>query len=96
MTSRNSDYSESALVEKPAMDLFSQLGWSVQNCFNEFDPVSKYGAGENGKSSLGRETKADIVLVSKLRPAIKKINLDISETVIDEAIKILISDKSLT
>ena len=42
MTPRNSDYSESALVEKPAMDLFNQLGWTVQNCFHEFDIVSKY------------------------------------------------------
>lgn len=59
MSPKNSDYSESALVERPAMDLFGQLDWSVQNCFNEFDSVSKYGAGENGKSFLGRETKAD-------------------------------------
>jgi len=87
MTPRNSDYSESALIEKPAIELFSQLGWSVQNCFHEFD--------ENGKSSLGRETKADVVLISKLKPALKKINPDISETVIDEAIKILTSDRSL-
>ena len=87
MTPRNSDYSESTLVEKPAIELFSKLGWSVQNCFHEFD--------ENGKSFLGRETKADVVLVSKLKPALKKINPSLSETVIDEAIKIFTSDRSL-
>lgn len=82
MTPRNSDYSESALVEKPAMDLFSQLGWAVQNCFHEFDLSAEASAkaGENGISFLGRETKADVVLVSKLKPALKKINPDISET----------------
>ena len=69
------------------MYLFSQLGWSVQNCFTEFD--------ENGKSILRRETKADVVLISKLKPALKKINPNISETVLDEAVKIFTSDRSL-
>ncbi|MEW6618813.1 MAG: type I restriction endonuclease subunit R [bacterium] len=87
MTSKDNKYSESALVERPAMDLFSQLGWSVQNCFYEFD--------ENGKSFLSRETKADVVLVSKLKPALQKLNPSLSETVLDEAIKILTSDRSL-
>ena len=87
MTPKNSDYSESALVERPAMDLFSQLGWSVQNCFHEFD--------ESGLGFLGRETKVDVVLISKLKHSLKKINPDISETVIDEAIKIFTSDRSL-
>ena len=87
MIFKSDKYSEKELIEKPAMDLFSQLGWSVQNCFHEFD--------ENGKSSLGRETKADVVLISKLKPALKKINPHISETVIDEAIKTLTQDRSL-
>jgi len=87
MTPKENKYSESALVEKPTMDLFSQLGWAVQNCFYEFD--------DNGKSFLGRETKADVVLISKLKPALKKINPSLSETALDEAIKILTADKSL-
>ncbi|MBP7792605.1 MAG: type I restriction endonuclease subunit R [Candidatus Goldbacteria bacterium] len=87
MTPANNDYSESALIEKPAMDLFSKLGWSVQNCFHEFD--------ENGKSFLGRETKADVILVSKLKPALQKINPSLPETVLDEAIKILTADRNL-
>lgn len=87
MTPRNSNYSESALVERPAMDLFGKLGWSVQNCFHEFN--------ENGKSFLGRETKADVILISKLKPALKKINPSFSEIVLDEAIKILTADRSL-
>ncbi|MEW6605897.1 MAG: type I restriction endonuclease subunit R [bacterium] len=87
MWPKNNDYSESALVERPAMDLFSQLGWSVQNCLHECD--------ENGKSFLGRETKADVILVSKLKPALKRINPSLSETVIDEAIKSLTADRSL-
>ncbi len=87
MTPRNSDYSESALIERPAMELFSQLGWSIQNCFHEFD--------EKGLSFLGRETKADVVLVSKLKPVLQKINPDLPEVAIDEAIKALTQDRSV-
>jgi len=87
MTPRNDRYSEESLVERPAMKLFGQLGWSAQNCFHEFN--------DNGKSFLGRETKADVILISKLKPALKKINPPLSETVINEAIKILIADRSL-
>lgn len=87
MTPRNDRYSEESLVERPAMKLFGQLGWSAQNCFHEFN--------DNGKSFLGRETKADVILISKLKPALKKINPSLSETVINEAIKILIADRSL-
>jgi type I restriction enzyme R subunit len=87
MTPRNSDYSESALIERPAMELFSQLGWSVQNCFHEFD--------EKGLSFLGRETKADVVLVSKLKPVLQKINPELPEVAIDEAIKALTQDRSV-
>ena len=87
MTQKENKYSESELIEKPAMELFGQLGWSVQNCFHEFD--------ENGLSFLGRETKAEVILISKLKPVLKKINPDISETSLDEAIKILTADRSL-
>lgn len=87
MILKNDKYSESALVERPAMNLFRQLDWSVQNCFYEFD--------ENDKSFLGRETKADVVLVSKLKSVLKKINPSLSETVLDEAIKLLTADRSL-
>ncbi len=28
-------YSEDALVERPAIALFRQLGWDIANCFDE-------------------------------------------------------------
>ena len=87
ISSKNSNYSEQALVEKPAMDLFSQLGWDVANCFNEFD--------ERGVSFLGRDNKSDVVLLSRLKPILQKINHGIPEQVCDEAIKILTQDRSL-
>lgn len=87
MTPKSDKYSEAELIERPAIELFSQLGWSVQNCLYEFD--------ESGKSFLGRETKEAVVLISKLMPALKKINPSLSETALDEAVKSLIADRSL-
>jgi len=87
MTHINGKYSEEELVEKPAMEIFRQLGWTVQNCFNEFD--------NTGLSFLSRETKGDVVLISKLKPILKKINPDIPENAIDEAIKVLTQDHSV-
>jgi len=87
MIFKNSNYSEQALVERPAINLFYQLGWSVMNCFNEFD--------ERGVSFLGRDNKSDVVLLSRLKPILQKINPGIPEQVCDEAIKILTQDRSL-
>ena len=87
MAPKNSNYSEDALVEQPAIKLFEQLGWAHTNCFHEFD--------ENGKSFLGRDTKADVVLISKLKPALEKLNPEMPAIAIDEAIKILTQDRSL-
>ncbi|MFQ5455925.1 MAG: type I restriction endonuclease subunit R [Nitrospirota bacterium] len=96
MTPRDSKYTEEALVERPAMELFSQLGWSFQNCFHEFD-LSACGhaqAGEKGLSVLGRETKGDVVLISRLKPILQRINSDLPEIAIDEAIRVLTQDRS--
>ena len=54
-----SDYSEDSLVEQPAIELFSQLGWYPKNCFYE-----KFG--ENG--TLGRETSSEVVLLPACEP----------------------------
>ncbi len=87
MAPKDGRYSEEALVERPAIELFESLGWSFANCFHEFD--------DNGVSSLGRDTKADVVLVSKLKPVLEKLNPDVSSVAIDEAIKILAQDRGL-
>lgn len=50
------DYSEDNLIEQPAIELFEELGWETANCFYEV-------CGPNG--TLGRETTADVVLVSR-------------------------------
>jgi len=82
----SSDYSEDALVEQPVIRLFQDLDWEAANCFDEtFLP---------GGGSLGRETPEEVVLVQRLKPALKKINPDLSAEVIDLAIAEIIRDRS--
>jgi len=71
--------SEEAL-ENAAIDLFKQLGWTTANCFNEI--VGKTN------STLGRQTKDEVVLVSKLLPALKSLN----QTLPDEALNLAIQE----
>ena len=82
----NIDFSENALVEQPAIALFGDLGYSTANCFYE-----KVGTTN---STLGRETTADVVLVPKLRAALKKLNPDIACDAIRLAIEELTKDRS--
>ncbi len=81
-----SSYSEDALVEQPAIDLFSEIGWETANCWGE-------SFGEN--STLGRETPNEVVLVSRLRPALQSLNSDLPNEAIDLAIEELVKDRSL-
>lgn len=87
MTPKDGNYSEDALIERPAIELLERLGWKHQNCFHEFD--------ESGVSFLGRDNKSDVVLISKLRLVLEKINPDVSAVAIDEAIKTLIQNRSV-
>ena len=54
-------YTEDALVEQPAIALLAELGWEPFNAYQEFD---------HGASTLGRETKAEVILKSRLRLAL--------------------------
>jgi type I restriction enzyme R subunit len=79
------DYSENALVEQPAIDLFRELGWETANCFYEqFGP----------SGTLGRETKGDVVLTSRLRPALERLNPTLDPEAIRLAIEELTRDRS--
>jgi type I restriction enzyme R subunit len=81
-----SDYSEDALVEQPAISLLNELGWEIFNAYSEFDQV--------GGSALGRETKGEVVLTSRLRPALEKLNPDVPAEAIAQAIEELTRDRS--
>jgi type I restriction enzyme R subunit len=79
-------YNEDILIEQPAIELFQSFDWDFVNCFEEFDLPSG--------STLGRETKSDVVLVSRLRPVLQKLNPEASKEDIERAIEELTKDRS--
>ena len=76
--------SEEAL-ELDTIALFEQLGYTTANCYNEW---------KSGTSTLGRETRSDVVLTSKLRPALEKLNPHLPKQAISLAIEELVRDRS--
>src|ERR1035437_10072134 len=58
-------YTVDQLVEQPAIGLFAELGWTTVSALEEI-----YGSG----GTLGRETTSEAVLVSRLRPALQRLN----------------------
>ncbi|MBA6417038.1 type I restriction endonuclease subunit R [Colwellia sp. 6M3] len=96
-------YTEDALVEQPAIQLFSELNWETVTCWDEvFGSVSDL---ENGESDLntdklsnplffGRETRNDVVLFTRLKASLLKLNPDINPLIIQEAIDEIARDRS--
>ncbi|MBE3038267.1 MAG: type I restriction endonuclease subunit R [Chloroflexi bacterium] len=78
-------YTEDALVEQPAIALLAELGWETVNAFGEFD---------HGASTLGRETRAEVILTARLRPALQRLNPDAPPEAINQAIEELSRDRS--
>ena len=79
------DFSEDAAVEQPAIALFGELGWDTANCYTE-----TYGP----TGSLGRENRGEVVLASRLRPALEKLNPSLPAEAIELAIEELTRDRS--
>lgn len=79
------EYTEDALVEQPAIELFEKLGYETANCFYE-------KVGED--STLGRKTTQEVVLVPKLREALRRLNPDLPEEAIEQSIEELTKDRS--
>jgi type I restriction enzyme, R subunit len=79
-------FSEDFLIEQPAIRLFKDvLGWQTVNCYDE-----TFGA--NG--TLGREHRGEVVLVSRLRPALEKLNPALPSIAIELAIAEIIRERS--
>ena len=74
------------LVEHSAIDLLKELDWDHRNCFDEFS---------RGSSPLGRENKGEVVLIARLRPALKRLNPDASDPAIDAAIEELTRSRAV-
>jgi type I restriction enzyme R subunit len=78
-------FSEDALIERPAIDLFrTSYKYDYLNCWGD------YGAG----GSLGRETTGDVVLIQRLRTGLKKLNPGAADRAIDGGVEELIRDRS--
>jgi type I restriction enzyme R subunit len=80
------DYSEDALIERPAIALFQELGWETVNAFYEtFVP---------GGGTLGREASSEVVLVPRLRAALERLNPGSSPQALELAVEELLRDRS--
>jgi len=80
-------YTEDQLVEQPAIGLFAELGWTTVSALEEL--IGRSRGDETHLSPaesqslltsspaicLGRETKGEVVLVSRLRAALERLNL---------------------
>jgi type I restriction enzyme, R subunit len=84
-TNKPLDFSEDGAVEQPTIKLFGELGWQTMNCYNEF---------ASGKSTLGRESKSEVVLVERLRAAIIKLNPKLPADAVNLAIEEITRDRS--
>ena len=70
-------FTEDQLVERPAIELFEQLGWDHVNAYHET-------LGPNG--TLGRDNKSEVFLLSRLRQAIERLNPSMPPEAIDDAV----------
>jgi type I restriction enzyme R subunit len=78
-------YTEDQLVEQPAIGLFSELGWETVSAMEE-----TFGA----TGTLLRETKGEVVLVSRLRTALVRLNPALPPEAITAAVDELTRDRS--
>lgn len=83
-------YSEDQLVEQPAIGLFAELGWAVAG-----PPPTVGVAGEPRDAGLlGRETKGEVVLVSRLCTALERLNPTLPPEALTTAVDELTRDRS--
>ncbi len=78
-------YTKDQLVEQPAVGLFAELGWTTVLALEEV-----FGAG----GTLGRETPGEVVLVSRLRAALARLNPALPPEAITAAVDELTRDRS--
>ena len=79
------DYTENALVEQPALEIFRELGWHPKNAFQETltdCPIT------------GRDESTEVVLRPRLLSALKTMNPDLPHEALEQAIDELTADRS--
>ena len=80
-------YSEDQLIEQPAIHLLKEIGWETLNCQNEFEQTEE--------SPLGRQTKSEVVLTARLKPALKRLNPTATDDAIAKAIEELTHSRAV-
>ena len=78
-------YGELMLVEQPAIDLLTSLGWRFKNLYAET-------FGEQG--SEGRESESQVILTRRLRAALQTLNPGLPTDAYAQAIEQLAQDRS--
>ena len=81
----SASYGELALVEMPAIDLLTSLGWSFKNLYAET-------YGELG--SEGRESESQVILTRRLRAALVALNPGLPADAYAQAVEQLAQDRS--
>ena len=77
-------YTEAELVEEPAIALLAELGWECVNAFGEtFGPAG----------TLGRDSRAEVILPHRLRDALRVLNPAVAENIREEALRVLMKDR---
>jgi type I restriction enzyme R subunit len=77
--------SEDAL-ERATLQLFAALGWQTHVAMYEW---------EHGPSPLGRSNRGEVVLVSRLRAALQRLNPDLPAAALDLAVTELTRDRGM-
>jgi type I restriction enzyme R subunit len=95
---KTSEYTEDMLVERPAIRLFAELGWHIACCNPQPQPFSHREKGDkiwvDETGLFGRETKGEVVLASRLRNSLTRLNPGLPPETINAAVDELIRDRS--
>ncbi len=78
-------FSEAELVERPALELLGELGWTVVDAYAE-----RLGAA----GTLARDSLHEVFLVHRLRDALHALNPVVPDLIIEEALASLVKDRS--
>ncbi len=79
-------------LERATLDLFEELGWQTVNAFRETYTEAYDVSG--GGPSLGRATRAEVILHPRLEAALARLNPDLPPEALHQAVEQLTRDRS--
>ncbi len=78
-------FSENTIIERPAIELLGKLGW---------EPVDVFYETLGSSGTLGRENQSEVILQSRLFPALRKLNPNLPQEAFTQTIDELTRDRS--